>query len=1000
MDPDPSSHRAGFDRAASNFKTHVPKALIDQFAADNDSLASLKGEIDAIQKEHGREGKLRNMRRAGKFIEAMNQFGQGPMKFLLGIAKTHIDIFDKLMGAYDRIGDEIPEWAQLFHSTWKTFNSQFDPILQSMRSRRELVESGKLSASLEEIQEAREKINDVYQRLVEQENQQAHDRHLSKINRIKERLCSPDYSIDQYASTEDRQATQTGQWIFQEPKYTSWVDLNSPEAPIICLNGIPGAEKLLNRKFTSQLPAHSVAYFYFKHGNTEKNNHNSFLRAFLLQLMDQNRTVSHEFAQELSAKADVAIRATNSLETLVKRALEEYPTSFLVLDGLDECAAGEARKTVQWLLSLVGDISDIRVIFSGQRDGLLDVLLSDRPSIPLESSHHAQDIQNFCRSRCKQLRTSFKGMEASLEEQIFTLVTTRAKGMFLYARVVLQNLSDQISLTGLKHEVQTGVFPADIDAAVITEAPIAKQRGAKKVLGLVIAARRDLRWREIQSLFYIDSTQGTIDHESRCQITSKELCGSLVDTHYINGASTPPEALVRIVHETAKTYLIQNAIVNVAIENAKMAKFLTNYLVTSPFENTRSSDDILLQARNGYYSLQDYAVQYWYHHCQALAGIAGKSSLHQTTHLDKHLREMSCSLQQFVHFYSKFHASNSQIDEAVASQESLSAVLAKVPEDEQERTSHFNLVLRTTFIRNEIESLELLEDAQRAVLDDLHGPINLFKCHKPWCPRFTDGFNTSEERANHMNRHDRPFQCQYENCIWFSLGFETEADAQGHHADYHSEATENIQFPTSVRKQASKLPGLLQAAKDGDIASVKSYLDSGQDINLRRVHKSFKTPLCGTNGNSFCCAQRRRKNRGFAPSPRTDLKRAINVMPINSFMNALSENHEESTQLMLEILLSTGRPTKLETMDLVELQKVALRGSHSEIVDFIEGILVSRRKESESETQKVSVTPALYIHLSAENEVLITKQVGDRSVALPSIRDMLGETFKQPASPS
>lgn len=76
MDPDPSSHKAGFDRAASIFKTRISKALSDQFAADNDSLASLKSEIDAIQKQHGREGKLRNMRRAGKFIEAMTQFGQ------------------------------------------------------------------------------------------------------------------------------------------------------------------------------------------------------------------------------------------------------------------------------------------------------------------------------------------------------------------------------------------------------------------------------------------------------------------------------------------------------------------------------------------------------------------------------------------------------------------------------------------------------------------------------------------------------------------------------------------------------------------------------------------------------------------------------------------------------------------------------------------------------------------------------------------------------------
>lgn len=75
---DGSDFRNGLDRAASTFKnsTHVPKTLSDQFAADNDSLASLKSEIIAIQHQHGREGKLRNMKRAGKFIEAMTQFGQ------------------------------------------------------------------------------------------------------------------------------------------------------------------------------------------------------------------------------------------------------------------------------------------------------------------------------------------------------------------------------------------------------------------------------------------------------------------------------------------------------------------------------------------------------------------------------------------------------------------------------------------------------------------------------------------------------------------------------------------------------------------------------------------------------------------------------------------------------------------------------------------------------------------------------------------------------------
>ncbi|KAK6227427.1 zinc finger protein [Colletotrichum tabaci] len=121
----PSSQaNAGFQRAATKFKQSIPKTLWDQFAYDSNSLSSLNAEIKAIQKSHGEKGSLRNMARLGKFIEAMTQFGKvievfvnasefvcfvwGPMKFLLGVAKTHLDTFDKLLNAYDQIGSAIP----------------------------------------------------------------------------------------------------------------------------------------------------------------------------------------------------------------------------------------------------------------------------------------------------------------------------------------------------------------------------------------------------------------------------------------------------------------------------------------------------------------------------------------------------------------------------------------------------------------------------------------------------------------------------------------------------------------------------------------------------------------------------------------------------------------------------------------------------------------------------------------------------------------------------
>lgn len=82
---------------------------------------------------------------------------------------------------------------------------------------------------------------------------------------------------------------------------------------------------------------------------------------------------------------------------------------------------------------------------------------------------------------------------------------------------------------------------------------MAEREDAKKIMGWVICARRLLRWREIQSLFCIDPTNGDVDYEERrLRVTCKELCGSLVDIHHATSTTTGPEDVIKIVHETAR----------------------------------------------------------------------------------------------------------------------------------------------------------------------------------------------------------------------------------------------------------------------------------------------------------------------------------------------------------------------------------------------------------------------------------------------------------------
>ncbi|KAI8169545.1 Zinc finger protein [Colletotrichum sp. SAR 10_70] len=159
----------------------------------------------------------------------------------------------------------------------------------------------------------------------------------------------------------------------------------------------------------------------------------SLIHILRRQISDiQNTMSSQEFFEDFAKQNEVTIRSRESLETLTERALEEYRVSYLILDGLDECEREQARRTVEWLLALLGldkysGKTSLRIIFSGQRDGLLDDILSEFPNIRLESSEHNADIERYCLQYASKRQKRFR-LNKDLETHIASLVTKGAQG--------------------------------------------------------------------------------------------------------------------------------------------------------------------------------------------------------------------------------------------------------------------------------------------------------------------------------------------------------------------------------------------------------------------------------------------------------------------------------------------------------------------------------------------------------------------------------------------
>lgn len=417
-------------------------------------------------------------------INAMSVFCR-PRMFILIIAKN-LSTNDKL------------DWKKLFKSIWKTFNGRFHPILTSLQSRRRLLESEKASATISGVDKLREQIDTLSERACEQAEKAVIDRHQDRMRQIHNKLKAPDYELDRSISAEDSSGGSFGKWLFACSECTQ-----TGGHQILYINAIPGAgkstsypfkllltilmrpgktslmTKVINRLLELKHVAQEqrkwtpVLYFYCKYDQPDKRSFNSILRGLLDQILNQDPALADDLSENIMSVESVTLSTTEGLTKLLERSLNSYDFSFLIIDGLDECSdVGETLDWFPYLTSQQLDMSNggIRVIFSGQRDGVLDKTLACQPAISLESPDHLADVRRCCEQRSAPFRQKFHLSGQETEDiidkvasgaqglpphklNVFNILTS-CLGMFLFAKVVLNNLVSQPTRSRLKNELK------------------------------------------------------------------------------------------------------------------------------------------------------------------------------------------------------------------------------------------------------------------------------------------------------------------------------------------------------------------------------------------------------------------------------------------------------------------------------------------------------------------------------------------------------------------
>lgn len=283
----------------------------------------------------------------------------------------------------------------------------------------------------------------------------------------------------------------------------------------------------------------------------------------------------------------------------------------LVIDGLDEML--EPEKTSGTLLKLSSQSKSLRVFFLSRNIPVLKKKLQELPQIWLSPKDLQNDIRSYVVSRAGDIPFD----EDDIPQQVVDQICEKAEGMFLWAKMVLDDLVSATSPTHIKtilHQCPPGLHAMyrHFLQGLAAQTP-EKQQITRDIMRWVVCAARPLTVTELEGAL----VAGLQDQaEKPFKSTIVEACSPFITV-------TGTEETVRAVHESVREYLIEKP--DPAQHEEDISLFFISPKEVHPELAMRCIhyvNNTIQLARSEVFSLEttmtqsfhSYALAYWCHH--------------------------------------------------------------------------------------------------------------------------------------------------------------------------------------------------------------------------------------------------------------------------------------------------------------------------------------------------------------------------------------------------
>jgi hypothetical protein len=189
-------------------------------------------------------------------------------------------------------------------------------------------------------------------------------------------------------------------------------------------------------------------------------------RSILHQLLKAEDTLVMNLYELAFEKGERNLGTNRSAIEALDACLEAVGKVHIIIDGIDECQRFEQKHIADFWLKYAGKHSSeadpSRCVMISRDDEITRPLFAALPVIQVQCSGHDQDIRSYCEQRATEIMEQFDLSEEA-GTSIAQMTFKHANGMFLFARLVMENLSWQPTKLEIDQAMATNIFPTKLN---------------------------------------------------------------------------------------------------------------------------------------------------------------------------------------------------------------------------------------------------------------------------------------------------------------------------------------------------------------------------------------------------------------------------------------------------------------------------------------------------------------------------------------------------------